>query len=273
LPESAEVRSSADILNSWVSGDQLSDIDSADINGKFLKKDIKGIKSSNLYFGETLKEVHTKGKFMYFEFTNQKYLGCGLGMAAQWSQEKNKHTCFSLTFKNKGKIYFNDMRHFGNIEFMSKKDLDEKLNELGIDLLPLDPAEISGVVDEICEKLLISKQLIADDLLNQNIFAGVGNYLRAEALYDSGIDPMRFSFSLSESEVLKLSLSLNKIMNDAYRNKGASILTYKNADNSLGTFTFKCYGRDTDDRGNKILTRKTKNDRTLYYCPEAIKTL
>ena len=259
------------ILNSWVKDDKLSDIDQADIAGKFAKKTIKGLDKAPKFIGKTLNRVDCKGKLLYFVFDEDHAISCNFGMAAQWSKAKNKHTCFSLTFENAGKIYFNDMRHFGSIELLDKQGLKDKLDALGTDLLALDGSELVDKFDEIEARLGASQNIIADDLLDQSIFPGVGNYIRAEALYTAGIDPFRISFSLNDKEILELCLAISDVMQRSLKLKGASILTYKNSDETLGEFTFKCYGRDKDDLGNEILKKKTKNDRTIYYCPKVIK--
>lgn len=271
MPEGPEIKSSSIILNSWIQNDKLVEIDPADIAGKYSKKEIKGFSLAGGFIGKTCEEVRCKGKLLYFAFDEDHAISCNFGMAAQWSKTKNKHTCFSLTFEQAGKIYFNDMRHFGNIEFLDKKKLKSKLDDLGTDFLALEESEVADVFYDIEDALGKSKEIIADDLMNQKIFSGVGNYIRAEALYMAKIDPSRYSFSLSDKEIMELCLSISSVMRRSLKLKGASILTYKNSDETLGEFTFKCYGRDKDDHGNEILTKKTKNDRTLYYCPEIYK--
>lgn len=271
MPEGVEIKNSSIILNKWIQNDVLVDIDKSDIAGKFINKHIKNLDRLEEYKNLVCEKVDCKGKLLYFSFDEDHHISCNFGMAAQWSQEKNKHSCFSLTFENFGKLYFNDMRHFGNLEFLNKSELNSKLNTLGIDFLSILPTEIPDIFETIESKLGNTKNIIADDLLDQSIFAGVGNYIRAEALYIAKLDPNKYSFALSNHEIVNLCQAIIDVMQRSFASKGASILTYKNVDETLGTFQFKCYGKSKDDFGNEILKKKTKNDRTLYYCPSIYK--
>ncbi|CAM6003616.1 unnamed protein product [Sphagnum balticum] len=89
-------------------------------------------------------------------------------------------------------MVFNDPRHFGTIKFTHKKaDLDAKLKELGWDPLayPYDTHE--RFITSRLASAKYANKTIGEVLMNQSLFAGVGNYIRAEALYEAGISPWR----------------------------------------------------------------------------------
>jgi formamidopyrimidine-DNA glycosylase len=106
--------------------------------------------------------------------------------------------------------------------------------------------------------------------MNQKIFAGVGNYIRAEALYLNKTSPWAKSFILNEDQVAQLCDSIHKIMEESYNHQGATISTYKDAYGAEGKYTscFKVYGKKIDPNGYKIIKEESPDGRTIHWCPQ-----
>lgn len=216
-------------------------------------------------------DVNVKGKFMYWSFDNGWHMFLTFGMTGQVSPTAGKHVCLQIQLiddqGNLSDIFFNDPRHFGTVKFASSQDLQEKLDELGWD--PFTP--FSNKKNFIINSLRGSSKSICEDLMNQKIFSGVGNYIRAEALYDSEISPWTPSRSLSETKVIKLCESIVAVMEESYSHQGATISTYKDAYGAEGKYTscFKVYGKKIDSNGYKIIKEKCADGRTIHWCPDA----
>jgi endonuclease-8 len=60
-------------------------------------------------------------------------------------------------------------------------------------------------------------EIIADTLMNQKLFPGVGNIIKNESLYMARINPNRKLRSLSEKDVKKIVSSLRKFSNKFYK--------------------------------------------------------
>jgi formamidopyrimidine-DNA glycosylase len=105
--------------------------------------------------------------------------------------------------------------------------------------------------------------------MDQSIFAGVGNYIRAEALYLAKISPWRQANLMKKEEVVTLCQALADVMNESYSHQGATILTYKDAYGAEGKYSscFKVYGQATDPLGNPIIKEETPEGRTIHWCP------
>jgi formamidopyrimidine-DNA glycosylase len=219
-------------------------------------------------------DVAVKGKFMYWTFDNGWYMFSTFGMTGQWSPQDGKHMCLGIRLYDPDNaeishIYFNDPRHFGSIKFISsEKELKEKLSELGWDPLNKDRLTTPWL-NWLKSELSRSDKPIGQVLLDQSLFAGVGNYIRAEALYHAQMSPWRISKSLSREDLEKLCQSIVTVMEESYKYQGATLLTYKDAYGNEGRYSscFKVYGRDIDPLGNIIKKESTPEGRTIHWCP------
>lgn len=224
--------------------------------------------------GQPLVEgIHTHGKFMWWEFRfpdgDIQYMHCTYGMAASWRVEPDKHTAFVIEVSLQDqprKFFFNDSRHFGTIKFISNhKEHEKKLASLGPCVLG------SGLTPEIFAKNILRKpnRTICEALMDQSAVAGIGNYLRAEIMFDCGIDPWKRVDELAAEQYVALCNSSVKLTKSSYESQGASIRTYRNLDGSPGAtqFTFKVYGEKSCPVGHEIRRQRDSNGRMVHWCP------
>ena len=52
-------------------------------------------------------------------------------------------------------------------------------------------------------------------LLDQRVFAGVGNWIADEVLYQAGIDPRRLAHRLNQEQVRKIILNIRRVVKKA----------------------------------------------------------
>lgn len=289
MPEGVEVRISAELIKPLVVGKFIIKANVGH-DGRYAANPPEGYEEFQNsyrkledigYIVSSLKvtDVKSKGKFMYWSFDNGWYMFSTFGMTGQWSPIEGKHLCFKFKLADPNapnnqeytNLCFNDPRHFGSIKFVnSEKELKNKLNELGWDPL-------NGSVDKwfnwIQGELIKSKKPIGQMLLDQSIFAGVGNYIRAEALYKAKISPWKIAKSLSKNDVKILCNSIVDVMNESYAHQGATLLTYKDAYGNEGKYSscFKVYGKSEDPLGNLIKSENTPEGRTIHWCPNVQK--
>lgn len=268
MPEGPEVRKLVDMLNK-LTNKTIKDI--TILGGKYSKKNIKDMdKLINL----KIKSINCYGKFIYWEFHNSDIVMFNtLGMTGWWVYNPDIHNNIKFLIDN-DIIYFNDMRNFGNIIVANKEKLIKKLDSLGADMFNMND------FDKFKKRLLKKRDdmMICTALLDQNIIAGCGNYLRAEALYIAKISPFRTVKNISDDELHTLWEILVmlgwyyydevkgrklKIINDKYKLAGKYKKTgpskYKPAEG-----LFHVYRQKTDSDGN-IVSNKKINDRTIYY--------
>lgn len=271
MPEGVEIRLSADSIRPLIQNKII--VDPWFAGGRYYNKFPKGFQEFRDHKFHKVIDVNTKGKFMYWSFDSGHYMFCTYGMTGQWSPTISDHPCLVLNYvsnpnEDRKQIYFNDIRHFGTIQFTdNKQKLDKKLKSLGWD--PLDHGFTDEDLKFIKRKCSRTKKPIGEILMKQSIFAGVGNYIRAEALYLAKISPWRQSDVMSTAGIQTLCNSIVEVMKDSYRMKGATILTYKDPFGARGEYSscFKAYRQKTDPTGNLIMKKNTADGRAMYWCP------
>lgn len=269
MPEGPEVKLSADLIRPLLVGKTVKNA-FATKNSRYKYQNPNGY-DKFLEFVKTgnckIEDVQTKGKFMYWTFTDHHYLMSTFGMTGQWSPEEGKHPCFILELDDGTRMVFNDPRHFGTVQFVdSYAMLNLKISELGWD--PLRD-KVEDWAPHLKKHVLKSIKPIGQLLMDQGLFSGVGNYIRAEALYLSEISPWRQGNLMSETEFERLCQSLVTVMTDSYQHQGATIQTYKTAFGAEGKYStlFKVYGHKKDSLGNPIIKEATPEGRTIHWCP------
>lgn len=286
MPEGAEVKLSADALKSLVVGKNIVNAPIGE-TGRYKSERPFGFEQfcRDLTTQECrVQDVKTKGKFMWWEFSNGYYLFCTFGMSGQWKPwvpyAEPKHACIGFWFAERlfseeghwlGEprqgVYFVDPRHFGTVKFIQDKQiLLQKLNSLGWD--PLQD-RLEDYRERINNALQKSSKPIAQLLMDQSIFAGVGNYVKCEALYRSELSPWRLGKSFSNADIDILCRAIDNVMHESYNRQGATISTYKTVSGENGDFSnfFKVYGQKLDPHNNKIVKEATPDKRSTYWCP------
>jgi len=271
MPEGPEVRRTVDKLQKFKNKTLLK----VTINGgRYSKNPFKNQQELLKDLPLKIIEINCKGKFIYWKFDNKKVLFNTLGMSGQWlTNNKEKHNNLTFTIEDK-ELYFNDYRNFGTFMYQNEKELENKLNSLGVDILQ-DYKNIS-----LFKKNLVRKRddaFIGTTLLDQKIVAGCGNYLRAEVLYHCKISPYREIKDLTNKEIEDLWENLTKIAWIFYDiEKGIKKNIFKKSDDLVklyykkdyedyGYYTnFIIYFQDKDPKGNIVLREKL-GTRTIHW--------
>ena len=228
-----------------------------------------------LYFEEKLplkvKKINSKGKLIYWCFEKNVYMTNSLGMTGIWSHHKTKHSVIEIVYNVDQKIYFVDQRRFGNIMFYkNKKELNEKLDTLGPDLL-----NDKRLTFNIFKKrlLLHPKWNITKTLMDQSVISGIGNYLKSESLYEAKLSPHRIIESLNNEELLNLYHACKMKIISSYLDKGVSMRDFVDVNGKKGNheFRLKVYCKAYDPYGRKVIRETTKDGRTTHWVPEVQK--
>jgi len=267
MPEGPELRYSRDFLRQSLVGKVITGIQRCP-TGRYSNKPPEGFDAVTLVLPLRVESIDTHGKFMWWTLEGSDgirwYMHCTYGMSGGWFREASRHACFFVEV-GEDKVFFNDPRHFGTIKFVSSAAAHaKKLRTLGPCIF--DP----GLTPEIFAKNALRKpsRTIAEALMDQSAVAGVGNYLRAEILYDCGIDPWKNVIEIASEQYVKLCEATMRIAKASYKSQGASIKTYRNVDGSIGTaqFDFKVYGRSTCPLDHDIMRRYDENKRMIHWC-------
>ena len=238
------------------------------LTGRYSKSPIPGTDS---FVPSQVVGVGVKGKLIFWVLKNETFLLSTLGMSGTWSSDPgHKHARVRFDFDTGDPVFFVDARNFGTLKLLhGKAPFLEKLNSLGPDLLneDVDHERFTAAMDAKAH------WTVAKALMDQSVVCGVGNYVKAEALYRAQISPNRLVGSLSTDEMKALNLSCQIVLRQAYNGRGASIRTYRDADGNVGeaTLTFLVYGRQTDPHGNPVVREETADGRTTHWVPSVQK--
>jgi DNA-formamidopyrimidine glycosylase len=294
MPEGPEVRRSTDHLCRLLVGKRIVNA-FVGTTGRYVQRPPEGFAE---FLGELrgrgacrVTEVDCKGKFMWWTMDfPRKLVGperseppwrlwITYGMSGQWSSEQTKHAGFGINYNDSGSpldatgnfvqppaLYFNDHRHFGTLKFVHSDELhQEKLASLGPDMLhnPPNEQQFRIALNRRNQKTL------AEALMDQSCVSGVGNYVKAEALYLAELSPHRIVCELSNQEIERLRQQIVNVMKASYNTGGATISTYRNVDGSKGGMQrrFAVYGNQTDPIGNPVVKEETKDGRTTHWVP------
>ena len=106
--------------------------------------------------------------------------------------------------------------------------------------------------------------------MNQAVVSGVGNYVKADALWLAGLSPTRKVKDMSIEEIDILNDCIKKVLRTSYESGGATIRTYQNFDEKNGEYSsrFLVYSRDKDPEGNEVLRQKTSDGRVTHWAPD-----
>ena len=263
-PEGPEVKRITDQLNEQLSGSTITGIDI--LSGRYTKKLPQGYSEFENNIPYTINAVNCKGKFIYFSVgANDWYIWNTLGMSGSWSKEPSKHA--RVRFDLYGKhIYFIDMRNFGTLKFVhGKKELEKKLKSLGPDMLAEDlpDSKFKWFLKNAGAKTSV------EFLMNQKNISGVGNYIKAEALYLAKISPHRACYKITPQEAEDLNRAIKSVIRTSYETGGSTFKTYADFNGEVGTFSdrFMVYRQKKDPLGNDVIKQETDDKRTTHWVP------
>lgn len=264
MPEIAECAKYTTQLQHEYGGHDLLSVKA--VGGRFLKEGLSApFPSWTIKYSLKNVQFNSKGKFLYWSFDGEIYFFITLGMSGSFGKQ-NKHSAIEFVFDN-GTVYFNDIRHFGTFKVVKgKSELNKKLNSLGWDPLK-EPKAPNSLLPAIRKQ---NSKAIGAVLMDQKVFAGLGNYLRSEILYASGINPFTLTSDLSDQSLLTIAENYRRIAEEAYQHGGATLATYSDLYGISGDFykQFKVYGKKKDPLGNTVLSQEGPDGRTVHWVRE-----
>ncbi len=265
MPEGPEVKIVTEGLEKRLSSKTITGVQI--LSGRYSKKQPDGW--SGLVDNLPLKvsAVACKGKFIYITFGDKLHMFNTLGMTGGWSNVSKKHSRVQFNLDDGTCVFFNDVRNFGTIKITdSYTALKQKLASLGPDMLSED------VSDETFIKRLrkSNDKTIVEGLMDQHVISGVGNYLKSECLYFSGISPHREIRTLTDIDLARLNGVIKTVIRKSYETGGATIYTFQNFEGEKGQYTrrFAVYNQVKDPHGRDVVTFTSADGRTTYWVPE-----
>lgn len=221
--------------------------------------------------GTTIRSIERIGKYFLLVLEEATLL-FSLRMTGNLSRpeparvDSERNLVFEL---DRGCLEFRSVRRFSNVHLYETTDTEsiDKVQKLGP-----DPFHEDLSLDDLKSLLENRTAPVKTLLMNQELFAGLGNIYASEACYVSGIEPTRSVSTLSDEELENLLEAMRQVLEKAIGLGGSSISDFTSVDGDNGSYQdhFFVYGRDGDAcRSCGSTIRKTElAGRSTFWCPD-----
>ena len=268
MPEGPEIRRAADRISKVLIGEEIIE---SNLYYERIKEKEEIVKNQNI------KDITTRGKAMIIRFKNDWSMYSHNQLYGRWAVNLN-------TTKIKS-------RRALRVVFTTNKHAVRLWSATDIDLIPTDEENEHSflkkigpdVLNESCSFKLIEERLTSKRfhkkkastlMLDQTVFAGLGNYLRSEILFDAKIHPDDRPFDLDKTEITQWANSIKKISHLAYKTGGFTVPKSLADKNKANGEPKRSYRHAVFMRHNYIclkcksrIERKWYGKRKLDYCP------
>lgn len=289
MPEIPEVTLMAISISNIMSGKNLSNI--TILGGRYLKSGLNNLTELNQHLPLNILSVNVKGKFCWIELEGNWFISLSFGMTGaiyyeptdevlkQYSshigktitkEEYIKHLHIKFESSDGQCFYFGDPRRFGTITIDNNRiKLDKKLNKLGPDMLTGNPITDDQFL-QIFRRPKFNSKNICVVLMGQEAISGVGNYIKAEVLYECHISPWAIVSDIDDQTLIKLHHTIRETAQLAFKIHESSFYTYTGIRNGKGSLQsiLKVYGKLDDPYGNHVTNipyNFSPDKRTTYY--------
>jgi len=258
MPEGPEVRKIANTIELGIPATFQSAqiIQQSGFKHKYVRK---GIKNFNWIENRrwTIIEVQVKGKLIVLWCVNSDgpfAMLNTLGMAGTWSWNQVGHAHARVDFVGRNHLTYLDARSFGTIK------------KVGHDLLQASMK--AGLWAEARETRRAKGKAIAEVLMDQRLFSGVGNIYKAEILYVLKIKPDSIVDQLPLSRWMMVNYTAHEILQRSYQHGGSTVQTYR-AGGKKGAFQrqLMIYRKETCPGCKGVVEASEHATRTTWWCP------
>jgi formamidopyrimidine-DNA glycosylase len=209
--------------------------------------------------GRKFQSARRHGKHLFVELDDGGWLLLHFGMTGSLTyfrdaDEEPTHTRVLISFSNGYHLAFDDQRLFGKVDLIEDPDRYVEEHKLGLDPLDLDfPA--------FRKRLEGRRGGIKATLMNQQVFAGIGNIYSDEILFQVRLHPKTSVGRLDRDAFHCLHTQTRRVLRTAIE-RGED-------PGSLPQSFLLPYRKEGADcpRGNGKVQKMKAAGRTAYYCP------
>ncbi len=271
MPELPEVETIKRQLSRKIKGKKIKTVE------VFLPRFVKypQQKFKKLVAGAKIKKINRRAKLLIIELSNDYCLVIHLKLTGQiiFNGIPDKHTHLIYHFTDGSHLLHNDLRRFGFVKVIAKKDLADFLKKEKFGPEPLFKDFTLNLFKELLNKRKRAK--IKPLLMDQSFLAGIGNLYSDEILFLARVLPFRKASTLKPIEIKRIYQGIKKILSLAISRGGTSTDTYVDIQGKQGDYLplVKVYQRE----GQPCFICQTKikrlkiNGRSAHFCPKCQK--
>jgi formamidopyrimidine-DNA glycosylase len=213
MPELPEVERARRQVEAALAGQVIVEV--AVVPDRIVFAGVSAAKFAAALRGRRVLKVHRKGKQLWMQLDERPWPLFHFGMTGSFElyrslEDRPRFWKVELLMDDGVRLAMPDARRFGRIRLQHEPEHEAPLIHLGADPL-LDPPTLA----ELAEMLRRRQAPIKAVLLDQGLFAGVGNWIADEVLYQARIRPDRPASSLRPAEVRLLRARLVSVVRRA----------------------------------------------------------
>lgn len=178
----------------------------------------------------------------------------------------DKSTRVIIKLKGGGTIFFNDQRKFGWIKMVKTGEHHGLIKNLGPDINAND-VDFTTFKNRISRK---GKSKIKQVLLDQSVFAGLGNIYVDETLFLAGVHPESIIGKIPEDKLSLIFEYANQVLAESIEMGGSSSRNYVNSNGGKGNYLdiARVYGRKDDycKKCGEVITKIKVAGRGTHIC-------
>ncbi len=227
---------------------------------------------SDLLLKARVEDVSRRGKYLLLKFPHG-HLMIHLGMSGSLSlaaegTAAGKHDHVDIVLESGWILRYNDPRRFGCILWVEGEPLEHPL------LASLGPEPLGDLFgdDYLYQRSRRKSLAVKSFLMDSKIVVGVGNIYANEALFRSGIHPLRKANNISKDRYAKLSVVVREVLAAAIEQGGTTLRDFVGGDGKPGYFkqALQVYGRGGQACIDCEATLKEVRlgQRSTVYCPQ-----
>jgi formamidopyrimidine-DNA glycosylase len=222
---------------------------------------------------ERVVSLDRRGKYLIFRFESGRALLVHLRMTGTFRHDPHEvaaqdpYVRAVVRLDDGSDVAYRDVRRFGTWLLLEPNELDDYLEpRVGEELLE---RRLSARAYE--ERLAGRRAPIKAVLLDQRVFAGVGNIYADEALWWARIHPLRPANTLDRTEIQALLRGVRRALRRGIERQGATLSEYRRPDGTRGgmQLEFRVYGRADEPclRCGTPIEKTRAGGRGTWYCP------
>ena len=268
MPEGPEIKRAAELVAAAIEGRVAEEV-------FFAFDELKEFEA--VFTGQTIEEVTTRGKAMLTRFAGGLAVYSHNQLYGRWYVMRNGR--FPRTGRQ---LRFGVRAGDRRVLLYSASDievLDAEAERVHPYLSRLGPDVLSQAhsVDDLASRLAdarFRRRQLGALLLDQRFVAGLGNYLRAEILFEAGIHPRRRALDCTVEERTRLAQKILALTKRAYRTRGVTLAPslaaqLTRAGEPRSASRFWVYGRDGEScrvcAGDVVVA--VIGGRNCFWCP------
>ncbi len=240
MPELPEVETTCRAIRSGVEGKILTKMQ---IKRRDLRWSITDV-LPRVVLGQVCRQVKRRGKYILIYFDSGIVLiHLGMSGSLRWVHDKvwRVHDHVMMQWGD-APLHYCDPRRFGLILWYEASCMEDIRFLQGLGLEPLTE-EFDG--RWLYQQTRGSKQPIKSWLMNAKNIVGVGNIYANEALFRSGIHPLKLAGELSQKSSQKLNNAIKTVLSTAIDQGGTTLRDFHTGEGQPGYFkqSLMVYGR------------------------------